>query len=311
MSFSCLSSYAPAEIPNSIPCPPYCCRPWNQQVPDASLYSRIHKSYVHIRRVSKHNFHQEMEIIGYLINYTAFCIVSIDTEYPGVLLSSNKHEDRNPEAEYRMMKVNVSCTKLIQVGLTLSDYTGRLPVLGGDNRMVVWEIAISDFDIRTYYSNKASIDMLRSRGLDFDFHRREGIDSKTLAQKMLDIGLLENPSDNVTWVTFQGAYDFAYLIKAAEKRLPETLEDFQLLVRYCFGTDVYDVKYMLKQYPFLFGGLEAIAAKIGVQRVPALGHQAGADSLLTQMVFEKLQKEYFMDKEMLKKAAGHIHPLAN
>ncbi|KAL9689551.1 hypothetical protein QQ045_009937 [Rhodiola kirilowii] len=159
-----------------------------------------------------------MEIIGYLINYTAFCIVSIDTEYPGVLLSSNKREDRNPEGECRMMKVNVGCTKLIQ---------RRLPFLRGDNRMVVWEIVISDFDIRTYYSNNASIDMLRSRGLYFEFHRREG--------------LLENPSDGVTWVTFHGAYDFAYLIKAAEKRLPETLEDFQLLVQYCFGTDVYDL----------------------------------------------------------------------
>ncbi|KAL9690013.1 hypothetical protein QQ045_010406 [Rhodiola kirilowii] len=278
-------------------------------IPSSSMDS----GRVHIRRVGKHNFDEEMEIIENMITFTPFDIVTIDTEYPGVVVSSDKHEDRNPEAEYMMMKVNVNCMSLIQVGLTLSDHSGRLPILGGDNRRVVWEFAISDFDIDddTTCKNQTSIDMLRSRGLDFEFNRREGIDSQTFAEKMLDIGLLMSQC-GVKWITFHGAYDFAYLIKAVTReKLPKKLEEFQELVQLYFGEDVLDLKYMLRFHPVLFGGLEAIAAKIGVQRISAPGHQAGADSLLTQMVFEKLKKEYFGDiVEVFKKDAGHIYPLA-
>uniref|UniRef100_A0A7N0VLN0 poly(A)-specific ribonuclease n=1 Tax=Kalanchoe fedtschenkoi TaxID=63787 RepID=A0A7N0VLN0_KALFE len=111
--------------------------------------------------------------------------------------------------------------------------------------------------------------MLKSRGLNFEFHRVEGIPSYDFAKAMLDIGLVGG-AKVVHWVTFHGAYDFGYLIKALTKStLPDNLQDFLNLVQLYFGTHVYDVKYMVKFVPQIFGGLQEMAARMRICRVLA------------------------------------------
>ncbi|CAM8997162.1 unnamed protein product [Rhodiola kirilowii] len=288
--------------------------PWSPVYPDyqdPTLYSPTHKSYIQIRRVWMQNFFQEMNTISYLINYTPFKTVSMDTEFPGVLYTSSDISHRHPAAQYSLMKSNVDALNLIQVGLTLSNSAGQLATLGPHHPIVVWEFAISDFDIHTHPHNQASINMLTTRCLDFQFHRTHGIHSYDLAQAMLDINLLAGGSNDIHWVTFHGAYDFGYFIKALTmNKLPNTLNEFLAVVEGYFGKNVYDVKHMMRYDSRLYGGLEDVAARIGVSRVLGLGHQAGSDSLLTQMVFHKIIKEYLTDQEMFnQKIPGRIFPL--
>uniref|UniRef100_A0A7N0ZQB0 poly(A)-specific ribonuclease n=1 Tax=Kalanchoe fedtschenkoi TaxID=63787 RepID=A0A7N0ZQB0_KALFE len=291
--------------------PPHHLRSHYTHFPDPTLYSPTHKTYIQIRRVGRQNFTAEMNNISYLIQNSPFNVVSMDTEYPGVIYGSSDMQYRNPLAQYWLMKANIDLLGLIQVGFTLSDSAGNLATLGPQRTIVAWEFAISDFDERIHPHNLESISMLKSRGLNFEFHRVEGILSYDFAQAMLDIGLVGGANE-VHWVTFHGAYDFGYLIKALTRStLPDSLQDFLNLVRLYFGEHVYDVKHMIKPFPYLFGGLEAIAARIRVCRVLSAGHQAGSDSLLTQMVHAKIKATYFQDAELYKKVAGKIHPLAN
>uniref|UniRef100_A0A7N0VFU9 poly(A)-specific ribonuclease n=1 Tax=Kalanchoe fedtschenkoi TaxID=63787 RepID=A0A7N0VFU9_KALFE len=240
-------------------------------------------TYIQIRRVGRQNFAAEMDNIRHLIHNTPFNVVSMDTEYPGVIYESSDIQYRNPSGRYWLMKANVDVLGLIHVGFTLSDSAGNLATLEPERTIVVWEFAISDFDVRIHPHNSKSISMLISRSLNFKFHRVEGIPSYDFAKAMLDIGLVGG-AKGVYWVTFHGAYDFGYLIKALTRStLPDNLQDFLNLVQLYFGTHVYDVKYMVEFVPQIFGGLQERAARMRICRVLAVGHQAGSDSLLTQM----------------------------
>uniref|UniRef100_A0A7N0SXR8 Uncharacterized protein n=1 Tax=Kalanchoe fedtschenkoi TaxID=63787 RepID=A0A7N0SXR8_KALFE len=247
--------------------------------------------------------------ISYLIHNTPFNVVSTDTEYPGVIYESSYIQYRNPSGQYCLMKFNVNVLGLIQAGFTLSDSAGYLATLGPERTIVVWEFAISDFDVRIHPHIPKSISMLKSRSLNFEFHRVEGIPSYDFAMAMLDIGLVGG-AKVVHWVTFHGAYDFGYLIKALTRStLPNNLQDFLNLVQLYFGTYVYDVKYMVKCFPHIFGGLQEMAARMRICRVLAVDHQAGSDSLLTQKVYAKMKADYFQDVDTGR--SGKIYPLTN
>uniref|UniRef100_A0A7N0VKF5 poly(A)-specific ribonuclease n=1 Tax=Kalanchoe fedtschenkoi TaxID=63787 RepID=A0A7N0VKF5_KALFE len=252
--------------------------------------------HIQIRRVGRRNCAAEAARIRHFICDTQFNVVSMDTEYPGTVYSSADPKDRHPAAQYALMKSNVDELALIQVGLTLSDVSGNLATLDNTNQVVVWEFAISDFDPHVHKYVPESIDMLKSRGLNLEFHKQEGIHSHEFAQMMVYTGLVQVPSSDtrvqpdkeVRWITFHGAYDFGYLIKALTRRnLPEKLQNFTELVRSYFGRHVYDIK-IISRYCYdeatgkiLCGGLDEIASKLGTCRILGDRHQAGSDSLVT------------------------------
>lgn len=91
---------------------------------------------------------------------------------------------------------------------------GNLPTLGNDDLLVIWEFALSD--IYAHPHNAKSVEMLGSRGLDFNFHGTYGINSHVLAQHMIQTGLLSGNTE-VHWVTFHDSYDFGYLIKQSQE----------------------------------------------------------------------------------------------
>jgi len=81
----------------------------------------------------------------------------------------------------------------------------------------------------------------------------------------MSIGLVLN--DNLTWISFQGNYDFAYFLKLATcEKLPDNVIDFQNKLKVYFP-HYYDIKYLLKDSSIRSGGLSKIASSFGVHLI--------------------------------------------
>ncbi|KAM6587688.1 hypothetical protein CsatA_010293 [Cannabis sativa] len=154
-----------------------------------------------------------------------------------------------------------------------------------------------------------SIDLLKKQGIDFERNLSHGINSAHFANLMYHYRLVFN--SDITWITFHSAYDFGYLVKILTGCfLPHFLSDFLYLVRYFFGQNVYDMKYMMGFFPGLYGGLESLAGTLQIVREVGLSHQAGSDSLLTWRTFQKMRLTCFdSDEKELRKYGGALYGL--
>ncbi|KAL3839337.1 hypothetical protein ACJIZ3_023928 [Penstemon smallii] len=234
-----------------------------------------------IRSVWSNNLEDEFSQIRDLIDQ--YRCISMDTEFPGVIIPLPPPPIRNPTAYYEHLKSNVNALKLIQVGITLVDSSGC---------RYIWEFNFRDFDMSRDPHAQSSIKLLRDGGMNFDTMHEFGISVSHFAELMMSSGLV--CSDYVTYVTFHGGYDFGYLIKALTGRnLPETLPEFVDLLRVFFGNRVYDVKIIIKSFVELHGGLDTVARLLGIERSVGRQHQAGSDSLLTWLVYENIMARYF------------------
>lgn len=233
--------------------------------------------------------------------------MSMDTEFPGVVVRRENPNFRTSVENYSVLKANVDQLHLIQLGLTLSDHDGNLPSLG-TNELYIWEFNFKDFDVSRDAHAQDSIELLRKQGIDFEKNREFGIESVQFAELMMSSGLVCNM--DVIWVTFHCAYDFGYLVKMFTQRpLPAKLEDFIALVRVYFGDRVYDVKHLMKFCVDLHGGLDRLSQSLNVERVVGKSHQSGSDSLLTLHVFKRIKEIRFQDEDELKKHAGVLYGL--
>ncbi|XP_004305466.1 PREDICTED: probable CCR4-associated factor 1 homolog 11 [Fragaria vesca subsp. vesca] len=209
-------------------------------------------------------------------------LASIDTEFPGVLSTSDKGRLQDPHYNYEQMKYNVNATNIIQLGLTLSDRYGNF---------YTWEFNFSDFDIETDDHNDASIELLKTHGIDFERNKKEGIPSSEFAELCRRSGLVGNNSQiPLTWVGFQSSYDFGFFSKILTgKNLPDDMEVFMRFVKMCFGPSMFDIKHMITSLGAgLYGGLEKVAEMLGVAWAAGKSHTAGSDSLLTLKTFIEL-----------------------
>ncbi|KAK8651266.1 hypothetical protein V6N13_140874 [Hibiscus sabdariffa] len=255
----------------------------------------LRKSVV-IRSVWSHNLESEFELIRSIVD--DFPIISMDTEFPGVVVRPNPPggaaqyvRPADVTAHYKSLKANVDLLKMIQLGLTLSDGNGNLPDLGTENQFI-WEFNFRDFDVANDPHAHDSVELLRRQGIDFEKTREFGIDSVRFAELMMSSGLVLN--DDVTWVTFHCAYDFGYLVKCLTgELLPFQLTEFLNIVRLFFGDRVYDVKHLMRFCAGLYGGLDRASSALSVNRAVGKSHQAGSDSLLTLDAWLEVKRRYF------------------
>ncbi|XP_054813272.1 probable CCR4-associated factor 1 homolog 6 [Prosopis cineraria] len=227
---------------------------------------------VQIVDVWKENIKQEFDFIIDAIKIYPY--VPLDTKFSGSLFTV-----RN----YGAMTGNLGLAKLIQVGLTLS------------NEML--EIVGTDRDPKS----RDMIDALRDSGMDLEKNQKEGVKYSDFAELLMSSGLVMR--DEVSWITFQGSSHFGYLVKlltaAGKKNLPETEQEFMEILNYCFLI-FYDVKHLIRSstnvnlHQHGGGELEDVARFLEVEeRVgpAAAADQAGSDSLLTSIVFNKLKHD--------------------
>lgn len=102
--------------------------------------------------------------------------------------------------------------------------------------------------------------MLLNAGLDFDKHRKDGIDPSLFCELLWTSGIMLN--DEVDWVTFHSSYDFGYMTKVATgEPLPDTEHEFKILVDKLFPS-----RYDLKLVSGTRRGLNILAAECGIVR---------------------------------------------
>jgi len=221
---------------------------------------------VQVRPVTAANYEAELDAIGSLL--ASYPFVAIDTEYPGTVHRpppGRSAAQLAPPEKYALVKANVDELTVVQLGLTLCDEYGNIPVAldgGGRPLEVAWEVTFSE-----------SVEFLRSSGIDFDRSRARGVASAAFAAKLaavLSSAREQRRGGELTWAAFGGAYDFAYLVKmlAGGRPLPGTWHAFATQARALLGGRLFDTKYMAEhcERADLCGGLRRLAASLSVQR---------------------------------------------
>ncbi|KAL7099589.1 hypothetical protein ACP275_09G094100 [Erythranthe tilingii] len=249
---------------------------------------------VQIREVWAHNLDEEFDLIREIVDEYPY--ISMDTEFPGIVLRPVGTFRSANDYHYQTLKDNVNLLKLIQLGLTFSDENGNLPECSGagagagKNRHCIWQFNFREFDPNEDVFANDSIELLSRSGIDLARNTENGIDSRRFAELLMSSGIVLNES--VFWVTFHSGYDFGYLIKLLTgQKLPEEQEGFFGLIDVYFPV-VYDIKHLMKFVNSLHGGLNKLAELLEVERV-GVCHQAGSDSLLTCCTFFKLKDNFF------------------
>ena len=234
-----------------------------------------------IKEVFQDNFVEEMTKISKLID--RYNYVSMDTEFPGVVLGGSIHYSHSsPEMIYKYIKQNVDCLKMIQIGLTLSDRNGNFP-----EGVCTWQFNV-DFDLTTEKYNQESISLLMNSGINFQILSKCGISIDILGEYFMTSGLILN--DNICWISYHGSYDFAYFLKMLTgQAMPDRLEVFLCDLDLYFK-NFYDIRYLVKDE--LEGNrlsLNKLANDLSVEIIGSQ-HQAGSDSMVTSNVYFKVRE---------------------
>ena len=240
-----------------------------------------------IIEVYEDNFIEEMKNLSRLLE--EYNYAGMDTEFPGTVYNvDNMTED----FYYRTLKRNVDKLKLIQLGITLKNEKGEYPK---NYPYHTWQFNL-EFDKNTEPSHPSSMNLLKQCGIDFDKLKKRGINHNVFAQYFMTSNLVLNP--DIKWVSFQGAYDFGYLLKLLlGTNLPEKEEDFIQLLNLYF-INYYDIRILIKGNDNMQRGLNRLADQLDVNREGKI-HQAGSDSVVTIDVFFKLKNSGYINSSKL------------
>ena len=231
-----------------------------------------------IVEVWAHNLREEVVKLSALVE--RYSVVAMDTEFPGVLY---RLEGECEDLMYQSIRVNVNATKVIQIGISLSDEDGCPPP--GPS---TWQFNLH-FDLSLDDYAQDSIDLLTRAGLNFQDNARFCIDPQVFAEYMVISGLVLN--DNVKWVTFHGGFDFGYFLRViSAKMLPDSEAAFLQELNVYFPKH-YDLKQFIRQNDHLKGGLGRLAEQLNVSRI-GTAHQAGSDAIVTLACYFQLQRLY-------------------
>jgi len=226
-----------------------------------------------IREVWAWNFDAE---IGELLATTAplknNVILALDTEFPGFL--REEPHTAGKARQYQALRDNVDNLRPIQIGIAVANEDGTL--LG------TWSFNLR-FDVAMDLHTEESINFLRAAGLDFERHASQGIEPAVIGRRLAASPLVGR-SSRPEWVTFQGLYDFGYLLKLLTSwPLPSDVSAFEsALTAFCPRRR--ELRDTLPR-----GSLDSLIHDRGVERVGA-PHTAGSDALATLELFLQLEK---------------------
>jgi CCR4-NOT transcription complex subunit 7/8 len=239
-----------------------------------------------IKDVDFDNFDVEMRKISRLVE--KYNYISLDTEFPGFIFSGQGMTHR--EIYYDSIRSNVNNLKLIQVGLTLCDEHGQFPA-----HTSTWQFNFH-FDLNKDVYSSESIELLSKSGINFDKLISKGISMEKFAEWLISSGLILN--EDITWISFHGAYDFAYLLKILTNLpLPDNESSFLEQVAIYFPV-YYDVRFLVKKDNFR-GSLSKLAQGLEINRI-GTQHQAGSDSIVTSEIFFRLRRSNDFDDIFIK-----------
>lgn len=255
------------------------------------------------REVWEGNLDEELAVIREIID--DFPFVAMDTEFPGVVARPVGNYKLQSEHQYQTLRCNVDMLKIIQLGLTLTDARGNLPLIG--NFYCLWQFNFREFNLKEDLYAQDSIELLKHSGINFQANHERGIDVQRFGEMLMVSGVVL--SDKVKWLTFHSGHDFGYLLKILTcQPLPEAESDFFYVLSIYFPC-IFDIKYLMKFTDNLHGGLSKLAEQLDVARIGPQ-HQAGSDSLLTACAFFKLKQTYFIDSG-LEQYIGVLYGLGN
>ena len=248
-----------------------------------------------IIEVYQDNFIEELKNLSALIE--DYNYIGMDTEFPGTVYSIKNMCD---DFYYKSLKTNVDNLKLIQLGITIMNEKGEYP---REYPYHTWQFNLK-FDKNIEKFHPSSINLLKQSGIDFEKLKKQGIDHHLFAQYLMTSNLVLNPE--IKWVSFQGSYDFGYLLKLLlGTDLPEREEDFINLLNLYF-LNYYDIRMLVKGYQNMQGGLNRLAEQLNVQRLGMI-HQAGSDSMLTLDIFFKLIQGGYINDNKLNDLKNILH----
>ena len=240
-----------------------------------------------------------------------------DTEFPGIVARPMGRFHGKTDYHYQCLRTNVDLLSLLQLGITLFDENGDPPPPHPEYGPYqsssspcphTWQFNFK-FSMETDMYNEDSIKFLQGAGLNMEMHEMQGIDHKEFGAMMITSGLAL--FEEVRWISFHAAYDFAYLVKLMHcQALPETEVDYRKLLAIYFPA-IYDIKYITKtsqrtqmingdtplsthasnllQNLGTRSGLQDLADELNVKRLgPA--HTAGSDSHLTGKTFWEFKR---------------------
>lgn len=203
-----------------------------------------------IRDVWAANMEEEFKIIREIVDDYPF--VAMDTEFPGVVARPIGEFRSSCDYQYNLLKVNVDLLKIIQLGLTFMDSSGK-PRPG----ISTWQFNFR-FNLNDDMYASDSIELLQNSGIQFKRHEEEGIEVFEFAELLLTSGVVLN--DHVKYLSFHSGYDFGYLLKIlTQVDLPTEESEFFDLLRLYFPI-IYDVKYLMKSCKDLKGGLQEVSS---------------------------------------------------
>ncbi|CAD8159186.1 unnamed protein product [Paramecium octaurelia] len=236
-----------------------------------------HLNKTNIVDVWAHNFQAEIAEIADLIE--EFNVISLDTEFPGTEYDQPESDDK--DYEYLQLVRNVQKYKLIQLGISLANEAGEVPLAKN-----TWQF---HFKFNAQYDQLMSSvkNMLEQAGIKFDDLASKGIDYSEFCEVVTGSGLILN--DEIKYVVFHGEFDFGYLLHLFHHSgIPDTQDEFYKMMKLYFPS-IYDLKYILKDNPkYKDAGLSRLATKVEVTRIGP-EHQAGSDALLTLQCYYQMK----------------------
>ena len=242
-----------------------------------------------ITEVFSDNFEEAFKEIISIKNESNY--IGMDTEFPGIIYNP---KEITKDFYYKTMKMNVDSTKIIQLGISFTNKKGEF---SNKYKHHTYQFNFEFDEDKDKYSQE-SINLLKANGINFQKLKKNGIKLEDFKKKLLISGIVLNPQCH--WVSYQGSYDFAYLLKILiNDNLPETEEEFSKLLNLYFPS-FYDVRMMIRDEENLFhGGLNKLISILDIQR-KGINHQAGSDSIATIEAFHQLKENGIINKNKLK-----------